>query len=128
MTNFFFPSVICWKATFRLCENGQRGYLEKILPFHRNISCLTLASSSVLAHTGSAFWTSLLNRRDGFCAELVHWMTAGLAAPVAKGYPKTFSLCQGISEFTVFPLLNAQSADKSLVSYPALSLLPSQAP
>lgn len=133
MTNFFFPFShllqsniqTLWKQaksqTFG--ENSVRFY-----PFHSNLSCLTLASSSVRAHTaGNVFW-SFFNRRDSFCAELVRWMTARLAAPVAKGHPKTFSLCQRISEFTVFPLLNTRSADKSLLSYPALSLLPSQAP
>ena len=102
-------------------EDIWRKFWVQFQPFHSNLFCLPLASSSLLTHTAeNVFWTSLSNSRDSSCEELVHWMLARLTALVAKGYPNMFSLCRGISEFTVFPLLEALSADKSLVSYPAL--------
>lgn len=67
----------------------------QLQPLCSNLFCLPLAASSLLAHAaGNTFWTSLPNRRDSFCAELVHQMLARLTALVTRDVQTCFNFVE----------------------------------
>lgn len=122
-----FPSKGVFPFSHLLQGNIQTLWKQRKRGFGGNSECslsLSIAIFPVSLMLPALCWLTLRNfmvqQKGWFLHELVHQLLARLTALVSKGHPNTFSPRWGISEFTLFTLLEALSADKSLVSYPAV--------